>query len=304
MRKKVLGIGEVVVDKVHMLASFPNEGEKVSAQAVQNTLGGPVPAALVLLARLGVECALVTSIARDEAGETIRTILSKEDIVLLAQDILTTPVHTVLINEQTGSRTIIKDASSKNNLKAVSEELVQSADIILSDRHEPTAMSNAIHNKRSTTLTLMDPSVDCSSQTIKLLKEIDFPIIPIETLHLLYPAQSLQEGSKKLSLLLGKPVVITMGQYGCAVWDDELLTIHPSHPVKVVDTLGAGDVFRGGFAYGLLQGWDIHNCAKFANSVAALQCTKRGNCSAIPTKLEIITMQKTSTHLLNPIVLI
>jgi ribokinase len=179
----------------------------------------------------------------------------------------------------------------------VSSELVRSADIILCDRHESTAVLRALHDKRHETSTLMDPSVDCSPETMQLLKKMDFPIIPIETLHILFPQESIQNGTKKLSHLLGKPIVVTMGKYGSAVCEDGEFTIHPSFSVRVVDTLGAGDIFRGGFAYGLLQGWDIHHCAQFANSVAALQCTKLGNSTAIPTKLEVIAFQKSAVHL-------
>jgi sugar/nucleoside kinase (ribokinase family) len=95
-----------------------------------------------------------------------------------------------------------------------------------------------------------------------------------------------------------------MGEYGSGVWDNNSFTIHPSIPVKVVDTLGAGDIYRGGFAYGLLQRWNIHECAQFANIVAALQCTKRGNSTAIPTKSEILSIQKLPVHLSNSISLI
>jgi len=293
----VLGIGEVVLDKVHILSSFPEEGKKIHASHEQLTLGGPVPAALVLLARLGVECSLVASVATDEAGAVIKAILEKEGIHLIAQKREKTPVHTVLVNGQTGSRTIIKDRMARNTMHTISRELVQSADIILCDRHEPEAVQDALYNKKSTTSALMDPSVDCTSTTIQLLKQMDFPIIPIETVQVLFPKESIKSGVKKLSLLLGKLIVVTMGKYGSAVYENGEYTVHPSFSVKVVDTLGAGDIFRGGFGYGVLQGWDVHRCAQFANSVAALQCTKMGNSTAIPTKLEVISFQKSAVHL-------
>jgi ribokinase len=44
----------------------------------------------------------------------------------------------------------------------------------------------------------------------------------------------------------------------------------------VVDTTGAGDAFMGGLSYALLQGWDHARAGLFANSCAALVCTKVG----------------------------
>ncbi len=299
MKKKALGIGEIVLDKVHQVTSFPQEGEKVLAQEVQLTLGGPVPAALVLLSRLGVECVLIASVADDEASAVLKNILAKEGVHLLAQKTMQTPVHTVLVNRENGSRTIIKDVGATGTIRRISQELVRSADIILCDRHEPKAILAALCDKREETPVIMDPSVDCSEQTIKLLKRMNFPIIPIETLQILFPKKTIRESARKMSDLLGKPLVVTMGEFGSAVCENDAFVIHPSIPVKVVDTLGAGDIFRGGFAFGILQEWDIHRCVQFANSVAALQCTKLGNSTAIPTRDEIIAFQKSSVQLSN-----
>jgi sugar/nucleoside kinase (ribokinase family) len=44
--------------------------------------------------------------------------------------------------------------------------------------------------------------------------------------------------------------------------------------VKVVDTTGAGDVFRGAFLYGFLQGWEVGDILRFTNAVSALKCTR------------------------------
>ena len=292
MKKKVIGIGEIVLDKVHVLATFPPEGEKILAQEVSFSVGGPVPVGLILLARLGVECSLVASVADDEAGLLIKNILKREGVHLLAQKVSKTPLHTVLVNAETGSRTIIKDMPSANALRPLSRELVRSVDGILCDRHEPSSVLNALKDKKTSTPVLLDPSVDCSTQTIALLKNIELPIVPIETVFTLFPQESMEQGSQKLSILLQKTIVVTMGKFGSAVCSRNSFRIHPPVSVKVVDTLGAGDVFRGAFLYGMLKNWDIDRCVDFANAIAALQCTKLGNSTAIPTQSEIVAFQK------------
>jgi len=57
--------------------------------------------------------------------------------------------------------------------------------------------------------------------------------------------------------------------------------------VDVVDTTGAGDVFHGGYIYGLLQGWDIKKVVRFASAFAALKCRKPGGRSGIPSLTEV-----------------
>lgn len=43
----------------------------------------------------------------------------------------------------------------------------------------------------------------------------------------------------------------------------------PAHEIDVVDTTGCGDSFTAGVIVGLSKGWDIRQCARFANAVAA-----------------------------------
>ena len=60
-----------------------------------------------------------------------------------------------------------------------------------------------------------------------------------------------------------------------------------SFPVKVVDTAGAGDSFRGGLVYGLLQDWPDAECVRFATAVAALVCTRAPGCVHPPALDEV-----------------
>jgi sugar/nucleoside kinase (ribokinase family) len=44
------------------------------------------------------------------------------------------------------------------------------------------------------------------------------------------------------------------------------------HKIQPVDTTGAGDSFRAGIIYGLLQSWDDEKTIDFASAVAACVC--------------------------------
>jgi len=57
--------------------------------------------------------------------------------------------------------------------------------------------------------------------------------------------------------------------------------------VTVVDSAGAGDSFRGGLIYGMLQGWPDERAVRFACAVAALICTKAPGCVHPPTLAEV-----------------
>jgi sugar/nucleoside kinase (ribokinase family) len=80
----------------------------------------------------------------------------------------------------------------------------------------------------------------------------------------------------KLLALGPKIVAVTMGAEGCILASANTMDHVPAFNVSVVDSTGAGDAFMGGLSFGLLQDWDLSNSALFANSCAALCCTKLG----------------------------
>jgi sugar/nucleoside kinase (ribokinase family) len=63
--------------------------------------------------------------------------------------------------------------------------------------------------------------------------------------------------------------------------------ILPAYDVPVVDTLAAGDTFRAGVIYGLLNGFSDDEIARFASATAAVVCTRFPSVAQPPTLEEI-----------------
>jgi ribokinase len=77
-------------------------------------------------------------------------------------------------------------------------------------------------------------------------------------------------------------VIITLGPEG-SIGSDRRNTIRQrAFPVDALDTTGAGDVYHGGYLYGMLQGWEVRRCMRFASAVAALKCCHIGGRKGIP----------------------
>ena len=57
---------------------------------------------------------------------------------------------------------------------------------------------------------------------------------------------------------------------------------HFPEPDTKIDASGAGDVFHGAFAFGVLQGWEARDILTFANAVSAMKCTRLSGRSGIP----------------------
>ena len=58
-------------------------------------------------------------------------------------------------------------------------------------------------------------------------------------------------------------------------------------PIEVIDSAGAGDSFRGGLIYGLIQGWSDEDAVRFACAIAALICTTAPGCVHPPTLTQV-----------------
>ena len=84
-------------------------------------------------------------------------------------------------------------------------------------------------------------------------------------------------------------VCVTLGEQGslARVGGQEIRT--RGFAVDCVDTTGAGDAFRGGFAAGCLQDPQGHidDVLAYANAVAALNCRALGARGGMPTSREV-----------------
>ena len=103
---------------------------------------------------------------------------------------------------------------------------------------------------------------------------------------------SMGDALGKLSGKKARAVTVTLGKKGSFTWHEGRTFKHKAYQVKAVDTTGAGDVFHGAYAFGVLQGWGIEKTVQFASAVAAMKCAKLGGRSGIPTLQEAMRFLK------------
>ncbi len=73
-----------------------------------------------------------------------------------------------------------------------------------------------------------------------------------------------------------RAVCVTHGAGGCSLLAGEEFIRAPGYPVRVADTVGAGDAFAAALVHGLSAGWEIPEIADFANRVGALVAGRAG----------------------------
>ena len=89
-----------------------------------------------------------------------------------------------------------------------------------------------------------------------------------------------------------KLVVIKLGADGAALPTKDKTIFIPAIPVKIVDTIGAGDAFDAGFLYGYLNNWDMEKSLQLAVVCGALSTQASGGTAAQPTLDEALAFVK------------
>lgn len=102
------------------------------------------------------------------------------------------------------------------------------------------------------------------------------------------------EASIEQLLSLGTEILIVKrGAEGVSIYKkDKTREDVPGFPVKVLNVLGAGDAFAGGFLYGILQGWDLNKACRMGNASGAQVVTKKGCANFMPTLEESLRFVK------------
>jgi 2-dehydro-3-deoxygluconokinase len=79
-------------------------------------------------------------------------------------------------------------------------------------------------------------------------------------------------------------IAIKKGKEGAYVADENSGFSIPIFPMKVVDTIGAGDAFNAGFISGLLENLPIEECGKMASMMGAFAVSSPGDVEGLPNR--------------------
>jgi ribokinase len=82
-------------------------------------------------------------------------------------------------------------------------------------------------------------------------------------------------------------VIVTLGAEGSLIVRGGEAVRVAAHPVRAVDTVGAGDAFNGALAVALAEGRDLPDAAAWAAAAAALAVTRPGAQDALPYRADI-----------------
>lgn len=84
-------------------------------------------------------------------------------------------------------------------------------------------------------------------------------------------------------------LIVKRGKDGASIFEKGKPEMKvPGFPVEVLNVLGAGDAFAGGFCYGYLNGWDLYKSVRMGNACGAIIVTREGCANFMPTLQEVM----------------
>lgn len=280
---KILGIGNCVLDIILTTDHYPTEDAEVRALSREMQTGGNVANTLYTLAQLQHETAICCTFATDENAKWLTKGLQKRGIQTdFTQKYIqgVTPTSYITLNQSNGSRTIVH----YRDLPEVSFEFFAKIEIEDFDwlhfegrnlEHLPGMLNIA-----KTFLTY---------QPISLEVEKDRPgiesILPLANVIFFSHHFAKQRGFENaVSCLEAMRVLAPHAKLICtwgadgAWYSDSGQTIHhqAAQNIKVIDSLGAGDVFNAGVINALASGKTLAEAVEAGSLLAARKCQQKG----------------------------
>ena len=289
-----VGFGLNTIDLIALVGQYPEPDSKQQLADFIECPGGQVATAMTTCARLGCRARYVGRFGDDARGRLARVSLEHEGVDLSACEEVSAPQpFSVILADGDGRRTVLWSRSPALNIDAVDvdAEVVSSGRVLLVDCHQTAAATQAAAcARRSGVPTMIDvekvrPGIEA------LLAKIDL-IITGRTFPETFTGVSGVGSALAVLAKRFKPALVctTLGQEGSLAIVKGMEIQTPGFRVPVVDTTGAGDVFRGGFIAGWLAAGprpQTEDVLTYANAVAALKCRALGGRTAIPQRAEV-----------------
>jgi len=303
----VISIGLSCFDQFFFMNRWPEENSKNFSSDFIESGGGPSANAAWLLGLWGEDIYYVGHLNQDIYGQKIISEFHEVGVntdYVIFNDEMITPLASILVNQLSGSRTIVTrkllapprltfDEKIKIDelINKLTQEGKEEVVTILIDGHEPE-LSEYILQRLPEARVVMDAgslresNLNLAKYTDYLVASENFSRDLIEVDRFTSEKQ-LQTALNELNKLARGQAFITLGEKGCAYLQNGRLVISPAFICNAIDTTGAGDIFHGAFTYGVHYNWHIENIILFASLSAAIAIEKKGVREAMPNLAKV-----------------
>jgi sugar/nucleoside kinase (ribokinase family) len=276
--------GLCVVDLVQRVSRPPRPDEKVTALSGELVAGGPATNAAVTFAVLGGAAVLVTAVGSSPLGGVVRADLDRSPLSLVdvaaGDRDFALNVSSVVVVDETGERSVVSmDAGTVDEASAALAARAAVADtapdVVLLDGHYPGVAVAVAAEARTRRIPVVLDAGRWKPHFADLLPLVDEIVCSSA---FTVPAGSAFGDIASFGHVAGAQVVAqTHGGRAIQLSVEGRLSTVDATSVKAVDTLGAGDVLHGAYAYHRAAGQEPEEALRRAAEVASFRCRFPGS---------------------------
>ncbi len=301
--KKITSIGDLVIDIItHVdLPILPNNHQETDRMIIE--LGGACNFIIMSL-RLGMHVNVIGTVGNDLYGKEIKEKLNNEGAntsgIITYKNSKTSIVYD-LIDKSTKEHVFIGNYASGKSLYLSNKikKIICNSDLIYIQGYNliESQLKHIIFDLLDE-IKLQNKLIFCDSGPIiknvpkniiqKFISNCDILSLTEEEVSYISKNKDINESLKYIFELGVSLIIVKKGAKGCEFITKNKKIIEPGLKVEVVDTIGAGDCFNAGAIYGILNDYEIENCAKIANLCGSTAASKLGSGSNVPLKEELM----------------
>ncbi len=285
---RVVVLGSINRDLMLTLDRLPVPGETVTASGMEVLSGGKGANQAVAAAAIGGSVVLVGRVGTDAAGpEQVAALAAAGvDVTFVEQDPRAPTGTAVVMVDGGGHNSIAVVPGANGLLDAASVEaaapVIEGARILLLQLEIPAAaVDRAVWiARRAGVLTVLNiapyravPPAVLSGVDYLLANETEAAALLGEGVDSIEDAARAAGAMRQLGPTWG---IITLGAQGTVAAGEAGWIHEPAPAVDAVDTTGAGDVFAGVLAAGLVESMPVRAAIRLATAAASLSVTRRG----------------------------
>ena len=293
----VVGVGTNSVDDVLRLPVRIEElltSGKARISERHIICGGQTATMTAACAALGLRTRYVGAYGSDESGRRAKAALSRLGVDLsLSVDREAPNRSAVIVLDANGRRTVLWHRAEGLKLRARDlDPRFLDARIVHVDDDDPALALEAARLARAAGR-IVTSDIEHPSETVEeLISAVTYPIFEQHLPTRLTGATDPERALRQLRRRHQGVLCMTLAEEGAVALDGDRFYSSPAFRVKLADNTGAGDVFRAGFVYGLMQKWAVPEILRFANAAAAISCTRLGAIPSVPSLADVTACLK------------
>ncbi len=288
----VIGVGANSVDHVYRLPEFPRpDSPSAKLRIAHHTIafGGQTATTLCTCASMGLTTRYVGTTGSDDNGQLMRDALMERGVDIgqsLESD--GNNAFAVILLDPQGERVVLWERPMGLDLAPgdIDASVVCDARLVHVDDVDLDTSIRAALMAREAGIPTTSDIERTDARVEELVATVSVPIFAEHVLEPLTGERDFERALRKLRQRHAGMLCVTLGARGAMLLDGDQLYQAPAYPMPVVDTTGAGDVFRGAFIVALLRGDAPDRIVRFANAAAAISCTRLGAIASVPTLAE------------------